>query len=239
MNDIYRELLIGCGSKRIKDPRLPTAKELRKASLMQGRIIIEQPRDVAFQNLTTLDNTAGHLPDIIWDLTLVPFLYRAIPPRPVQNDYDVRNSNGELDLATSNNRYYKACNDWDAYYQNSIMADNYFDELHAYEVLEHIGQQGNYRLFFDQFSEFWRILKPGGFLFATVPSWASEWAWGDPSHTRVITSGTLSFLSQEQYKKQVGVTPMSDFRHIYKADFLTAFVQENSDHLLFVLQAIK
>lgn len=39
--------------------------------------------------------------------------------------------------------------------------DNTFDEIHAYEVLEHTGTQGDYKFFFKQFEEFWRLLKPG------------------------------------------------------------------------------
>ena len=117
--------------------------------------------------------------------------------------------------------------------------DNTFDEIHAYEVLEHIGQQGDYRAFFAQFEEFHRILKPGGFFCATCPSYRSEWAWGDPSHTRVITSGTLLFLSQAEYRRQVGKTPMSDFRSIYKADFETVHCDEDEERLTFALKAIK
>src|SRR5215831_67169 len=37
-------------------------------------------------------------------------------------------------------------------------ADDHFDEIHAYEVLEHVGKQGDYRFFFRQFEDFWRIL---------------------------------------------------------------------------------
>lgn len=117
--------------------------------------------------------------------------------------------------------------------------DNQFDEIHAYEVLEHIGQQGDYKAFFAQFSEFWRILKPGGKLCATVPPWDGIWAWGDPSHKRIINQGTLAFLSQEQYVLQVGKTAMSDFRYIYKADFKTIHAQIDSDRFAFVLEAVK
>lgn len=123
--------------------------------------------------------------------------------------------------------------------------DDSFDELHAYEVLEHIGQQGDHVSFFAQFSEFWRILKPGGFLAATCPSYRSMWAWGDPSHRRVLTSGSLVFLSQGQYLQQVGKTAMSDFRFCYRADFDVAedhrgrLVQEDEDNLVFVLRAVK
>lgn len=117
--------------------------------------------------------------------------------------------------------------------------DNDFDRIDAYEVLEHVGRQGDYHTLFRQFTEFWRILKPGGHFCATTPSYRSPWAWGDPSHTRVFTSGTLVFLNQEEYKRQVGKTAMSDFRHVYRADFDIVSVDETDDHLRFVLQAVK
>lgn len=117
--------------------------------------------------------------------------------------------------------------------------DNQFDEIHAYEVLEHTGAQGDYKFFFAQFTEFWRILKPNGMLFGTCPHWKSVWAWGDPSHTRVIQKEQFMFLSQQEYKNQIGKTPMSDFRYIYQADFETEMVQETEVHLLFALKAIK
>jgi len=117
--------------------------------------------------------------------------------------------------------------------------DDTFDEIHAYEVLEHTGVQGDYNFFFAQFSDLWRILKPDGVLFATVPNVNSPWAWGDPSHTRVIPKETLMFLSQAEYEKQVGVTPMSDFRYIYNADFELVYLNENEHTLAFALRAVK
>ncbi len=117
--------------------------------------------------------------------------------------------------------------------------DNTFDEIHAYEVLEHIGTQGDYRFFFAQFSDFWRILKPGGVLVGTVPLPTSPWAWGDPSHTRVIPKENFLFLEQPQYTAQVGRTPISDFRYLYQADFERIHISEQGDKLSFVLQAIK
>ena len=95
--------------------------------------------------------------------------------------------------------------------------DNAFDEIHAYEVLEHLGAQGDYKRFFAQFSAFHRALKPGGHLLATVPHHKSVWAWGDPSHTRIITPEQLIFLRQSSYA-EVGKSSMSDFRNIYKAN---------------------
>jgi len=107
--------------------------------------------------------------------------------------------------------------------------------------LEHTGAQGDWRFFFAQFSEFYRILKADGLLFATVPAWTGVWAWGDPGHRRVINEGTLVFLSQREYREQVGVTPMTDFRHWYKADFETvAHVMDETNYTFkFILKALK
>jgi SAM-dependent methyltransferase len=128
---------------------------------------------------------------------------------------------------------------WDLNQMPYPFGDNEFDEIHAYEVLEHCGTQGDYKFFFAQFSEFWRILKPGGHLLATCPSRHSAWAWGDPSHTRVLQPEQLAFLSQEEYVRQVGVTPMSDFRSIYKADFKSCVFQDDGESFWFVLKALK
>jgi hypothetical protein len=202
---IYRELLIGCGSRREKDiqrfyamfsyAEKTTHSDTALAMLMRP-----------WQALTTLDINPAHNPDILCDLRTVPFI--------------------------------NACwNDCDQ--PPTLFADNYLDEIHAYEVLEHIGHQGYPETFFAQFTEFHRILRPNGLLCATCPSWLSMWAWGDPSHTRVITSGSLVFLSQRQYQKQVGKTAMSDFRDIYTADFEPLFIHEDNNTLAFVLRAIK
>lgn len=111
-----------------------------------------------------------------------------------------------------------------------------FDEIHAYEVLEHCGTQGDYRFFFAQFSEFWRILKPAGYFCASVPLWDNEWAWGDPGHTRIIAPKSLMFLEQDFYREQVGKTAASDYRPVYKADFRTIAMRESGPQLFFVLQ---
>jgi SAM-dependent methyltransferase len=121
----------------------------------------------------------------------------------------------------------------------SWASDNEYNEIHAYDVLEHTGQQGDWRFFFSQFSELHRILRPNGLLVASVPQWGSMWAWGDPSHKRIISLGTLAFLSQGHYAQHVGTTKMSDFRFYYKADFELEFKEETEDLLVFGLRAIK
>ena len=116
--------------------------------------------------------------------------------------------------------------------------DNSFDEIHAYEVLEHTGSQGDWRFFFDQFTDFWRVLKNGGLFMATVPSPTSVWALGDPSHTRVFHIEWLTFLMQDEYEKQ-SKSNMSDFRFYYKADFEPVDCFRDANQTRFILKAIK
>ena len=117
-------------------------------------------------------------------------------------------------------------------------ANNSFDEIHAYEVLEHTGQQGDYKFFFAQFNEFWRILKPDGVLIGTTPSPTSVWAWGDPSHTRIFPIPYLTFLSLAEYEKQVGVTAMSDFRYLMKCNFEVLHARDTGEQCEFVLHKL-
>lgn len=124
------------------------------------------------------------------------------------------------------------------------MVEDYWDEIHAYEVLEHLGRQGDASAFFAQMSELWRLLKPGGYLVCEVPSRFSGNLWGDPGHSRAIVEETLVFLDQTQYTLQCDGpertrTPMSDYRHLYKADFRCTDHHDNRSHFAFVLQAVK
>ena len=124
---------------------------------------------------------------------------------------------------------------WDLRNHPLPFADEAFDEIHAYQVLEHLANQGDYEFFFEEFTEYHRILKPGGFFCASVP--VGIWQWGDPSHRRAITAETLIFLDQSSYD-QVGQTSMSDFRHIYKANFKLIFSQEDESGYYFILQRV-
>ena len=71
------------------------------------------------------------------------------------------------------------------------------------------------------------------------PVLTAPWAWGDPSHKRIITRGSLVFLDQNQYKEQIGKTPMSDFRQWYKADFEVVREREAEHTYEFHLRAVK
>jgi len=120
----------------------------------------------------------------------------------------------------------------------SPFADESFDEIHAYEVLEHCGRQGDWKFFFDQFAELHRILKPGGLLIGTCPMWDSQWAWADPGHTRVLHRNSFIFLDQDEYK-QTRRTAMTDYRAHYKADFQLMATKDSEHSFGFVLKARK
>lgn len=119
--------------------------------------------------------------------------------------------------------------------------DDTFDEVHAYEVLEHLGRLGDFRSFFAQFQELWRILRPGGYLCGTSPAEGSPWLFGDPGHTRVISPQTFSFLDQEVCQKnRAAGTPMTDYRFCYSGDLRPVIMMPDSEGtFLFILKAVK
>jgi hypothetical protein len=114
-----------------------------------------------------------------------------------------------------------------------------FDEIHAYEVMEHVGTQGDWRFFFDQWSDLWRIMKHGALFYGTSPAPDSVWAWGDPGHTRVLCPQNMIFLNQPSYTDQVGKTPMSDYRFVYQADFDLMHCANEGETFIYILRAIK
>lgn len=130
---------------------------------------------------------------------------------------------------------------WDLNKLPYPFSDNEFDEIHAYDVLEHCGHQGDYKFFFAQFAEFWRILKPDGLFLLTFPHWSGMWAFGDPGHTRVLAPGCFHYLSHNQYK-QLGETKMTDYRQILGNTNFSVLKEEQTQDLLQIrmyLMAIK
>jgi cyclopropane fatty-acyl-phospholipid synthase-like methyltransferase len=113
-----------------------------------------------------------------------------------------------------------------------------YDEIHAYDVLEHFGRQGDYRGFFRGFNALHRALVPGGYLIGTVPSWDARWVWGDPGHRRTIQPETVAYLTKEHYK-QLGRTRCTDYRKWIKPYWWeTAALENNSGSFEFALKAV-
>lgn len=116
--------------------------------------------------------------------------------------------------------------------------DGVFDEVHAYEVLEHFGRQGHYRGFFSTFKELWRVLRPAGLLIGTCPSARSKWAWGDPGHTRVISQQCLAFITKDHYK-QLGQTVSSDYRNLVEPCWWQIDdISDDGEKLVFALEKV-
>lgn len=114
--------------------------------------------------------------------------------------------------------------------------DNTFDEMAAYDVLEHVGRQGDWRGFFDEFAEYWRILKPGGTFSIIVPIGPDYHA--DPGHTRFFSANWFGFLDQDCYVRRLAAgEPVTDYRWYWKRDFaVIAFNQVEDHHVAVTLQ---
>lgn len=117
-------------------------------------------------------------------------------------------------------------------------ADNTFNEVHAYDVLEHLSQQGDYKSFFAEWQEWWRILKPGGVIFGISPSRDSVWAWGDPGHTRIYSPQCMHYLDRTHYS-EIGKTAMTDYRPVYGGDFELVHSDVQDGRFMYALVAHK
>jgi SAM-dependent methyltransferase len=76
-------------------------------------------------------------------------------------------------------------------------ADATFDRIIASEVLEHVSDDQQ------ALREVFRVLKPGGTLAATVPSWLPEqicWALSDEYHAPFVEGGHVRIYSEHQLR---------------------------------------
>lgn len=112
--------------------------------------------------------------------------------------------------------------------------DDTFDEMGAYDVLEHLGRQGDWKGFFDEFAEYWRILKPGGLFGIIVP--INGDALADPGHTRFFHRNHFGFLDQRFYDQNLAMgAPVTDYRWYWKRNFEIVHLDESSGHHLGVI----
>ncbi len=110
----------------------------------------------------------------------------------------------------------------------------YFDELAAYDVLEHLGRQGDWKGFFEEFAEYWRILKPGGLFGILVPTGPDYLA--DPGHTRFFSIDWFRFLNQNWYAAALAKgEQVTDYRWFWKHSFETVAAENIGGHHLSVV----
>mgnify|MGYP002347129988 CR=1 FL=1 len=77
--------------------------------------------------------------------------------------------------------------------------DGFFDSVSAYDFFEHIPRMiivdGAIKFpFVDLMNDIWRVLKPGGLLYAVTPAFPRQEAFVDPTHTNFITERTHEFF---------------------------------------------
>lgn len=107
---------------------------------------------------------------------------------------------------------------WDMENRPLPFEDQTFDEIHAYDSLEHWGKQGDWRAWFDEMAEYHRLLKPNGRFAALVPVGTDHFA--DPGHTRFFSLNHFLFLHQAWYDeaRRTGAA-VTDYRWYWKRDF--------------------
>lgn len=109
-----------------------------------------------------------------------------------------------------------------------------FDEIGAYNCMEHWGKQGDWRGWFDEMAEYHRILKPGGIMGILVP--IGQDALADPGHTRFFQSNYFGFLSQAFYEQnEVKKTCFTDYRWYWRLNFDVMYIEEIGGHHLAVI----
>lgn len=109
---------------------------------------------------------------------------------------------------------------------NLPFMEDEFDEIHAYEILEHLGTQGDWKFFLAQFDEFARVLKHDGFMMISFPKWNKKWAWGDPGHTRVLQPEMFQFLDRDHVAEFAESTAISDYRPFFKSNWKIVHVTD-------------
>lgn len=84
-------------------------------------------------------------------------------------------------------------------------ADNSFESVSAYDFLEHVPRvmptadgQGTRFPFIELMNEVWRVLKPGGMLYAMTPVYPSKAAFQDPTHVNIMTVDTHVYFTRPQ-----------------------------------------
>jgi SAM-dependent methyltransferase len=82
-------------------------------------------------------------------------------------------------------------------------ADNHFHSVSAYDFLEHVPRVLPTRdglatraPFVELMDEIWRVLVPGGLLYAVTPAYPHVSVFQDPTHVNVLTDGSHIYFTQ-------------------------------------------
>jgi SAM-dependent methyltransferase len=84
-----------------------------------------------------------------------------------------------------------------------------FDAVSAYDFFEHIPRvhidaQGQTHFPFIQLmNEIWRVLRPGGLLYAVTPAYPHEKAFRDPTHVNIIAAKTHRYFTRPELLAQM------------------------------------
>lgn len=120
---------------------------------------------------------------------------------------------------------------WDLENRPLPFEDDTFDEMGAFDVLEHLGKQGDWRGWFDEMAEYHRILKPGGIFGVIVPIGGD--AFADPGHTRFFSANWFTMLSQQFYQDCIdNKKAVTDYRWYWKKNFDVLHLEVIGDHHL-------
>ncbi len=112
--------------------------------------------------------------------------------------------------------------------------DQVFDEIGAYDSLEHWGRQGDWNGWFSEMAEYHRILKPGGLMGIIVPIGLD--AFADPGHTRFFQGNHFCMLNQQWYADKLAAgLPMTDYRWFWRLNFDVLHLDASSGHHLVVM----
>lgn len=87
--------------------------------------------------------------------------------------------------------------------------DDAFGSVSAYDFLEHVprifpdGRGGTRFPFIELMDEIWRVLAPGGRLYALTPAFPHPDAFVDPTHVNIITDQTHAYFCGERPKARM------------------------------------
>ena len=113
--------------------------------------------------------------------------------------------------------------------------DDTFDEIHAYDSLEHWGTQGDWKGYFDEFAEYHRILKDKGKMYIIVPNTTDLFT--DPGHRRFFSQNHFFMLMQDFYDQcKETNTPCTDYRFYWKKNFRVAVMRSSDHHFAVILE---